>query len=144
MTFTVGFGPQWRKEWPNYQPDQRYQVGLFIQTFQTHGLDQTKFQGRISPSWMNQAKGSPAYNYTTSHWLWHYHIGLPTYTPAAGGDVSDWLLHFQWVYQSKHLDLIELSQHYVAGKFYLPPGSNLAATPQPTQPPAGPTPTTGP
>lgn len=80
MTFTVGFGPQWRKEWPNYQPDQRYQVGLFIQTFQTHGLDQTKFQGRISPSWMNQAKGSPAYNYTTSHWLWHYHIGLPTYT----------------------------------------------------------------
>lgn len=137
MTFTVGVGPQWKKEWPHYQPDQKYQVQLFIHTFQQHGLDPTKFQGRISPSWMNLLKGSQAYNYTTTNWLWHYHIGLPSYTKSVVGDyVSDWLLHFQWVNHSRHIDLIELSTHQVNGKFYLPSQSSLASTPAPTQPPA--------
>jgi hypothetical protein len=136
MTFTVGLGPQWKKEWPNYQPDQRYRVGLFVQTFLVHGLDATKFQGRISPSWMNLAQGSVLHTYTTTHWLWHYHIGLPMYRQAMGGDVSDEVLHFQWVYNSKHVDLIELSPHYLGGKFFLPLAASLAATPAPTPPPA--------
>jgi hypothetical protein len=142
MTFTVGVGPQWRKEWPNYLADQRLKVQIFVQTFQTYGLNQTKFPGRISPSWMSLAKGTPAYDYTTKNWLWHYHIGLPHYTPAMGGDVSDWVLHFQWVHPNgKHLDLIELSTHQVMGKFYLPPATSMAATPAPTP---APTPTASP
>jgi hypothetical protein len=135
MTFTVGVGPQWRKEWPNYQLDQKHQVGVFIQTFQTYGLDQTRFQGRISPSWMNLKTGSVPYIYATTNWLWHYHIGLPKYNKAMGGDVSDWVLHFQWVRPSDHVDLIELSPHQVARKFFIPDPSSLASTPAPTSTP---------
>lgn len=134
MTFTVGVGPQWKKEWPNYLPDQRAKVQLFVYTFQKHGLDQTKFQGRISPSWMNRQPGSSPYLYTTTNWLWHYHIGLPHYTKAMGADVSDWLLHFQWVNYSRHVDLIELSPHQVGGKFYLPPTSSLPTITSPPTP----------
>lgn len=135
MTFTVGYGPQWGREFPNYQADQKRQIALFVQTFQAYGLDQTQHQGRISPSWMNVPKTDSRYAYTTTNWLWHYHLGLPQYTKAMGGDVSDELLHFQWVYKSQHVDLIEVSRHYVMGKFYLPPTSSL---PTSTPAPAGP------
>jgi hypothetical protein len=139
MTFTVGFGPQWSREWKQYQPDQKIKVGEFVQLYQAHGLDPTKLPGRISPSWMGLQPQHPNYAYTQNNFLWHYHIGLPQYTKSAVGDhTSDWVLHFQWVGRGSHIDLLELSTHQVMGKFYLPPAGSLpAATPAPS---AAPTP----
>jgi hypothetical protein len=121
MTFTVGFGPQWSREWKSYQPDQKLKVGEFIHLYQANGLDPTVLPGRISPSWMNLQSTHPNFAYAKNNFLWHYHIGLPQYTKSVYGDrTSDWVLHFQWVGRGSHIDLLELSTHQVMGKFYLP------------------------
>lgn len=141
MTFTVGFGPQWAREWKNYLADQKLKVADFVQVYQAHGLDRTQHPGRISPSWMNLQPSHPNYAYTQNNFLWHYHIGLPRYTKSQYGDyTSDWVLHFQWVGQGSHIDLLELSTHQVMGKFYLPPPTSLVTpspSPAPTDPSAG-------
>jgi hypothetical protein len=132
MTFTVGYGPQWSREWRNYLPDQKQAVGAFVQTYLVHGLDRTKLPGRVSPSWMGLQPVHPNYAYTQANFLWHYHIGLPKYTRSSYGDqVSDWVLHFQWVGRGSHIDLLELSTHQVGGRFYVPPSRSL---PPPTPP----------
>lgn len=128
MSFTVGFGNQFAREWKNYLPDQKTKVGEFIQLFQTHGLaDQTKYPGRVSPSWFGLPPNHPNHAYTITHSLWHYHIGLPHYTgTATWGNTSDWVLHFQWVSQGSHIDIVDMNTHHNSkGSFYLPPATNL-------------------
>lgn len=123
MTFTVSFKLQFAKEFAVFAPDQQMAVASFVSTYQSHGLDdQTKFPGRISPSWHNLPTNHPNHKYTLENELWHYHVGLPMYSGSGQwGRVSDWLLHFQWPGRGPHISLVDLYQHYRADRsFYLP------------------------
>lgn len=129
MKYTIDFSDSFALEFSRVKGDQQYAVTAFVQIYQTHGLvDQTKFTGRLSPSWHNLPKNHPNYVYTTKQHLWHYHLGLPTYTGSQyWGQTSDWLLHFQWPDGGNHISLVDMYQHWTWDrKFYLPPVSALA------------------
>lgn len=128
MTYTVSFKLQFSREFAIYPADQQDAITSFISTYQAHGLgNHTKFTGRISPSWHGLPTNHPNYAYAQDNALWHYHLGLPKYSGASQwGQVSDWLLHFQWPDCGPHIDLVDVYQHYRQdGSFYLPPPSSL-------------------
>lgn len=123
MNYTVGLGRQFSVELSRLQEDQQDAVYDFIAIFQMCGLgDQTKYPGRISPSWHGLATNHPNYVYASTYSLWHYHAGLPTYHGTQPwGKTSDWLVHFQWVGQGSHINLVDFYTHHNAAKqFYIP------------------------
>ena len=140
MTFTVSFNLQFALEYPRYPKQEQDAINLFIATFMQWGLgDQTKYPGRISPSWHNLPTNHPNYQYAFDNALWHYHVGLPSYTGTQSfNKTSDWVLHFQWFNRGDHIDIVDFYQHYTAtGAFYIPPQQNLAPQPDaPTDPDA--------
>lgn len=147
MTFTVSFGNEFAKrDWPNLLPQQRLLVAQFAALVKQHGLDQTKLPGKLSPSWMNA--GAQNFAYAQQHNLWHYHVGFPAWRSNGPGvpSTSDWVVHFQWVNGSTHIDIVDLYTHYNAqGNFFLPPTTYLTTpvptagpSPAPTPAPAGP------
>lgn len=126
-TYVVHFNYDFAVELSRVPKDQQLAVGTFVSTFQSCGLvDQTKYPGRISPSWLNAGQGNS--EYAQRHELWHYHLGLPEYAGAAGwGKTSDWLLHFQWRDRGSEITLLDMYHHYTSnGNFYLPPEKRLA------------------
>lgn len=132
MTYTVSFKLQFAKEFAVFPTDQQTAVAEFIEIYQEHGLaNQTKYPGRVSPSWHGLPTNHPNYQYTQSNELWHYHVGLPKYAgQAAWGRVSDWVLHFQWPARGSHISLVDLYQHYMRdGSFYLPSPASLEEHP---------------
>ena len=145
MTFTVSFNLQFGLEYQRYPKQERDAVNSFVVLYMQHGLgDQTKYPGRITPSWLNLPTNDPNYQFAIDNALWHYHVGVPTYSGVqAFNRTSDWVLHFQWFNRGSHIDLADLYQHYtVSGAFYLPPSQNLVgapvASPAPTPDPADP------
>lgn len=140
MTFTVNFNLQFALEYAIYPRDQRDAVNQFVSVYMLHGLgDQTKYPGRVTPSWLGVPTNHANYQYAIDNALWHYHVGIPSYSGTQQwGKTSDWVLHFQWFNQGDHIDLADMYQHYTAaGRFYLPPAQNLAPQPQ-SSPPATP------
>lgn len=128
MTYTVSFTVQFAREFQVFPVYQQTAITSFITTYQAHGLDnQTKFQGRVSPSWHNLPPNHPDYQYAYANDLWHYHLGLPEYNGSQQwGRVSDWLLHFQWKERGPHISLVDVYHHYRSdGTFYLPPATSL-------------------
>lgn len=128
MTYTVDFSKTFRLEFARIPATYQNAVASFVVTYQQHGLgDQTKYIGRLSPSWHRLPPNAPPYIYAKKHDLWHYHIGLPTYSGGQSwGRTSDWLLHFQWPEQSTHISLVDLYTHHKSnGDFYLPPENSL-------------------
>jgi hypothetical protein len=145
MTFTVGFKRKFAFEYEQrLGKADRTAINVFIATFVQHGLaDQTRYVGRVSPSWMNIPTDHPNYKYAQENHLWHYHIGIPKYQGAqAWGKTSDWILHFQWQDRGDRVELVDLYAHHDQdGKFRLPTADYLeddpaAAAPEPiAQPP---------
>jgi hypothetical protein len=142
MSFTVSFGDEFAKrDWPNLLPQQKILVGDFVSLVKQYGLDPTKLPGKFSPSWLNA--GGQNFQYAQQHNLWHYHVGYPAWRVNAPGQplTSEWVVHFQWVNGSSHIDVIDLYEHYDwRGNFYLPPTAYLStpaptATPSPSSPP---------
>jgi len=128
MTYTFGFKQQFATEFANFPADQQDKILDFTDTFEAHGLsDFTKYVGKITPSWKGVSPTSPAAQYAYANHLWHYHIGLPSYTTVHSKySTSDWVLHFQWIDQGNHIDLVDLYAHYRRdGTFYLPPSNSL-------------------
>jgi len=112
------------KEFPNYPEDQQIAITQFKINFEQYGLTNfSKYQGKIGPSWKNLQPNTSKYNYAISNNLWHYHIGLPTYTQSPHGNyyTSDWVLHFQWVKNSNECYIVDIYYHHTSDKdFYLP------------------------
>jgi hypothetical protein len=129
MTFTFSFKKQFAIEFLRYPIEQQDKILGFAETFEQHGLgDFSCYQGKITPSWKGVYPPHPDYEYALTNDLWHYHIGIPHYTSVhAKYMTSDCVLHFQWVNQGNHIDLVDIYDHYRAdGSFYLPPLANLA------------------
>jgi hypothetical protein len=127
MTFSWGFKAKFADEFARLRSDQQDKVLDFTDIYEAHGfLDFTKYPGKVTQSWKGLDQSDPDYTYTYDNCLWHYHVGLPTYTPAFHGKymTSDWVLHFQWKnWQTKgsHISLVDLYQHLTYdGKFWLP------------------------
>lgn len=134
MNFIVKYKLQFAAEFNRFPHDQQSAVVKFLAQYQQHGLaDQTKFPGRISPSWQNLPINHPNYIYTKTHDLWHYHLGIPDYDGRQNwGKTSDWLLHFQWPDQGNVISLVDVYTHHNYQKqFYLPPLSALEDSPEP-------------
>lgn len=131
MLYTVSFNIKFAEEYARIPPREQTAIANFISTFEAYGLgDQTRFPGRLSPSWHGLPPNDLNAMYTQEYCLWHYHIGLPEYSgEAIWGRTSDWLLHFQWVQNSSHVNLVDLYQHHRRdGSFYLPPADRLDPT----------------
>lgn len=129
MKYTVEFSESFAKEFTRVPQEHQDAVLDFVVIYQGHGLnDQTKYPGRVSPSWHNLPVNHPNYAYTKQQHLWHYHVGLPDYAGAQlWGKTSDWVLHFQWPDRGPTVALVDLYQHYTwDNKFYLPPKSALS------------------
>ncbi|ULR87386.1 hypothetical protein [Comamonas sp. B21-038] len=129
MSYTVKYSIQFLKDFDHFPEDQVLKIAKFASVFQQHGLaDQTKFEGRVSPSWMNLPTNHPDYQYTLSRHLWHYHIGIPQYSGMQQWNrTSDWVLHFQWPQRGPTVWLVDVYAHHTSsGAFYLPPPTALA------------------
>ncbi|MGO3492892.1 MAG: hypothetical protein ACTIOJ_05915 [Hafnia alvei] len=129
-TYTWSFSKQFAKEFRNFPVDQQDKILEFTELFEEHGLSGEKFccyPGKITYSWKGLDSEDENYKYAKGNDLWHYHIGIPTYvTRHDTYQTSDWVLHFQWTWDSSHLDIVDVYKHYTMdGKFYLPPESSL-------------------
>ncbi|HEY0488471.1 MAG TPA: hypothetical protein VGD30_03070 [Telluria sp.] len=128
MTFSVGFKTKFASEFTRFPKDQQNKILGFAQTFQTHGLgDLTRYEGKVAQSWSGNSTKA-AYDFALANDLWHYHIGIPTYTAVHPAyKTSDWVLHFQWINGGRHIDLLDVYSHYTRdGSFYLPTADYLA------------------
>lgn len=127
MPYTYSFRTQFASEFKNFPPEQQDKVLDFTDTFELHGLlDFTKYVGKIAPSWSGSATSADQ-AFAKANDLWHYHIGLPTYVQIHPKyKTSDWVLHFQWVKQGDHIDIVDLYSHYkFDGTFYLPGAQSI-------------------
>jgi hypothetical protein len=130
MTFTLGLSRLFAAELQRLPSEQQDAVDDFIELYEKFGLaDQTKFPGRISPSWHTLPPNHTDYQYAQKHSLWHYHCGLPQYTGGqAWGKTSDYLIHLRWVNHGAHIDIVDVYHHYrYGGAFYIPTADRLAA-----------------
>ncbi|WP_028211622.1 hypothetical protein [Paraburkholderia mimosarum] len=128
MVHTWSFNAQFAIEFSRFPQDQQDAVLDFTDAFEQHGLsDFSKFPGKITYSWKGVPPGSAEFIYAKANELWHYHIGLPTYTQGPKYSTSDWVLHFQWPKQGDHINLVDLCYHYTSGGlFYVPAAKYLA------------------
>jgi hypothetical protein len=138
MTFTVRYKLQFAVEFLRFPLDQQTKIAEFIALYKQVGLDDfSKYQGKFNCTWDTLNENDPKFVYARENCLWHYHIGLPYYTPGVQHDTSDWLLHFQWMnwpVRATHIELVDIYKHYTwDGKFYIPPPATLVS-----QPPAEP------
>ncbi|OXJ01079.1 hypothetical protein CFB48_13545 [Burkholderia sp. AU33647] len=127
MAYIWGFNAQFAIEFARFKQDQQDAVIDFTDTFEKHGLsDFSKYPGKITYSWKGVPPGSSEFIYAKANDLWHYHVGLPTYTQWAKFATSDWVLHFQWPGQGDHINLVDLCYHYTSnGQFYMPSAKYL-------------------
>ena len=103
------------------EPDQQ-KIFDFMRHVQQHGL--TNLQGRNKssddvptddPEWLQKVR------YAQQHNLWHYHIGIPCYSPSPHGDcTSEYILHY--IRRDKSIRLVDLAAH---PPFCLPELENL-------------------
>ncbi|WP_293649596.1 hypothetical protein [uncultured Pantoea sp.] len=123
--FTWSFNPQFAKEFARYPEDQQDKILDFTELVEEHGIipgQYDKFPGKLCVSWRGLQDTDPRYVYATSHHLWHYHIGLPTYEQVHSGfKTSAWVLHFQYKKGTNHVHLADVYDHHTNdNKFYLP------------------------
>ena len=128
MSYDWTFGKKLAGEFQNFPIDQKQSIAAFIVLYEAHGLsDFTKYEGKISPSWSGVPETDVAHAYAKANHLWHYHIGIPTYTSVHPKyKTSDMVLHFQWPDRGSHINLADVYYHHKSdGEFYLPPPDYL-------------------
>jgi len=134
--FDVYYGDKFITEFQNFPKDLQDAILDFTALVEEHGLgshtkDQGIYKGKISPSWRNLDQTDPDYIYTRANSLWHYHIGIPAYTPSKYGDyyTSDMVLHFVWKKDETKILIVDCTDHYNShGKFWLPRSAYLLQT----------------
>ena len=128
MAYSFGFKKQFAVEFNRFPKTQQDKITEFLESYSRVGLsDFSKYEGKISQSWSGNASQSD-YDYAKGNHLWHYHIGLPTYYSKIHQKykTSDWVLHFQWVNNGSHIEIVDIYSHYKSGgEFYLPKPESL-------------------
>lgn len=123
MIYTFRLRRQLAVELTRMPSDMRDGVDDFLDTYEKFGLaDQTRYPGRLSPSWMNLPANHPTHIHAQTYSLWHYHMGVPTYAGSnTWNKTSDYLIHFRWINNGNHIDIVDIYTHHDStGKFYMP------------------------
>lgn len=125
--YTYTFLPKFASQFGNFTEEQQQKILNFLETFENHGFsDFSKFEGKISPSWMGLKESDSDYIYCHANALWHYHVGFPEYIESHPKyKTSEWVLHFQMSSET-HINIVDIYSHYDSkGNFYIPSGSYL-------------------
>lgn len=127
MTFTTGFSLEFARNFARFPVADQLKITAFQTQFESYGFTQfSNYPGKIAPSWGGLSPTDARYTFTYSHDLWHYHIGIPKWTPSVSGKyfTSAWLLHFQWPNwrnNGAHIHIVDLLPHNGStGAFNLP------------------------
>lgn len=129
MAYRWEFRSLFATEFGNLPPKDQDKVLDFITIYLSEGLqDFSKYEGKIAPSWSGTGISPFLYSYAVNHALWHYHVGIPSYSVRhTKYKTSDFLLHFQWPNMGDEIYIVDLYSHYTSdGHFYLPPERYLA------------------
>ncbi|QOQ75820.1 hypothetical protein IMF22_01720 [Pseudomonas poae] len=132
MPYSASYNDLFALEFQNYPADQQNAVVGFVTTFVACGLrDFSRYPGKIAPSWGGLDPSHPDYAYTTTNHLWHYHLGVPVYTPSISGRylTSDIVLHFEWPHRGSSIHLVDTCYHYLKNSFYIPAPKYLVKSP---------------
>ena len=127
MTYTTSFSIEFTKNLPGFPKLDQLKIAYFQTTFENVGLGNfSQYRGKIGPSWKGLFHTDPKYTFAHGNDLWHYHVGIPVYTPSPFGpySTSDWQLHFiwpDWKNNGPHIHVVDLLQHnHYSGPFNLP------------------------
>lgn len=107
----VEYGELFALHLPNFPKADRLKIAEFVYHVQQFGFD--GLQGRNKSS-DNVPKDNPNWSkivaYAQQHQLWHYHIGIPSYTLSDNGDMtSEYVLHY--VKGDDFIKIVDLSDH---------------------------------
>ena len=127
MTYTTGFSLEFAENFARFPKADQLKIAVFQTQFESYGFSNfSNYPGKISMSWGGLSPSNPLYQFAKGNDLWHYHIGIPTFTPSISGkySTSDWLLHFQWPNWMKngaHIHIVDLLPHNASNRsFNLP------------------------
>ena len=109
-------GPLFETEFKQQMKQVQDAIAYFFTCFVRHGLDNTKFCGRIKPSWQPKPGGTiPKRNrdFAKQHNLWHVHIGPKFSGDIYGNMTSDLVIHFQWhESEPNKIRVLSIAKHY--------------------------------
>jgi hypothetical protein len=98
--------------YPKELPDSD-KVTYFITEYLNNGWS-GNLLGRNKPSWdvpTDDPEWLNKVTYARKHNLYHYHVGIPTYTLSSYGDLtSEWIIHYQNL-GDQHIKLVDLDFH---------------------------------
>lgn len=107
----VLYGEKFRQHLKNYPRADQLKIKAFIEHIEQHGFN--GLQGRNKPSEdvpANHPNWHAVVTYAQKHNLWHYHIGIPTYTTSKQGDMtSEYVLHY--IKGDGFIKIVDLSAH---------------------------------
>lgn len=118
----VKFGTLFQQHFNNFPKTDKLVIANFIYHVQKFGFDGLKGRNKSSddvpkdnPNWAKEVK------HAQTHKLWHYHIGIPSYTQSDKGDfTSEYILHY--ILEQDFIVIVDMSSH---PPFVLPTGDYL-------------------
>lgn len=107
----VLYGEKFRKHLKNFPKNDQLKIRQFVEHIEQFGFDGLTGRNKSSD---NVPKDNPNWAkivaYAQAHQLWHYHIGIPTYTLSDSGDfTSEYVLHY--VKGNDFIKIVDLSAH---------------------------------
>lgn len=128
MTYTTSFSLEFALSFARFPVADQLKITTFQTQFESYGFSNfSNYPGKIAPSWGGgMSSANPVYQFAHGNDLWHYHIGIPSFTPSISGKyfTSDWLLHFQWPNwrnNGPHIHIVDLLPHNSStGAFNVP------------------------
>lgn len=118
----VVFSPLFKQYLKNFPKQDQIKIGEFVEHLQKFGF--TGLQGRNKssdnvptddPNWAKKVR------FAQQHSLWHYHIGIPSYTQTVAGELtSEYILHYRLL--ADKIVIVGMSAH---PPFELPTESEL-------------------
>lgn len=118
----VAFSPLFKQGVKNYPKADQLKIGEFVEHLQNYGFAGLQGRNKSSdnvptddPNWAKKVAFAQKYS------LWHYHIGIPSYTQASNGEMtSEYVLHYQRF--AEKIIIVAMSPH---PPFELPSESEL-------------------
>lgn len=105
------YGEKFRQHLKNFPKSDQLKIKEFVEHVQQFGFE--GLQGRNKPS-DDVPTDNPHWGeivtYAQEHQLWHFHIGIPSYTTSEQGDLtSEYVLHY--VKGDDFIKIVDLSDH---------------------------------
>lgn len=118
----VVLGEKFKFHYKNFPISDRKIIFEFITHVEENGFDGLHGRNKRSddvpkdnPNWAKEV------THAQTHKLWHYHIGIPSYTQSDKGDfTSEYILHY--ILEQDFIVIVDMSSH---PPFLLPTGDYL-------------------